>query len=668
VVRGETSACGSVSMRQKFQAGRRWPELELIAERGARSYSEASRQPRRAARDEGETGVIRDPKGASLDADLQTAASASPDLHEVSVERAVKIPMRDGTRLDATVWRPRAAGRYPVIIERVGYELMGRCRTNAEDFARHGYVFVGQNVRGIYASEGEYDSVGAVDNASAAWWDGYDTIEWAADQAWSTGDVGMVDGSYSGWTQYLVAPTRPPHLRALFVRAGPGATGLYPLIFRGGAFTLLWLGLVMRHVAQDCLWPGDESTPAIPSGQATVATHTRLEQAIEDEDRWKRHLPLKACPPLQGIPQARWYFDRLAHPEDGPYWQAADLSHYQPEVDVPIFHLAGWFDLCLPSTLGAFQGIRAAGRTARCRQSQRLLIGPWVHGPENVGQCQVGELDFGPDAEFDLVAFRRRWYDYWLKHEANGVMDGPVVQVFLMGANCWVDLPAWPPPDAAATPMYLREGEGLTSASLNTGELRFERPAAVERPDTFDYDPDDPVPSLIGLSLTDLGPRDFRPVEGRMLTYTSAPLENDLTVIGPVRAVLYGRSSAPDTDWIVRLCDVHPDGRSMSVCDGILRARFRESFRQPQVMTPGQVYRFDVDLWATAQLFRAGHRLRVHVTSSDFPRYDRNLNTGGAFGEEVVGRVAVNSVLHDAQHPSHLLLPVFPAHALRAAT
>src|SRR5262249_16916261 len=247
--------------------------------------------------------------------------------------------------------------------------------------------------------------------------------------------------------------------------------------------------------------PGDESTPAALPAEARAAARSQLDQAIEEEDRWKRHLPLKACPALQGIPEARWYFDRLAHPEDGPYWQAADLSQYQPEVDVPIFHLAGWFDLCLPSTLAAFQGILAGGRTSRCRQSQRLLIGPWVHGPEYVGQRQVGELNFGPEAEFDLADFRRRWYDHWLKHEANGVMSAPVVRVFLMGANRWVDLPAWPPPDAVATPMYLREGEGPTPASLNAGGLTFELPAAVERPDTFTYDPDDPVPSLTGHSL-----------------------------------------------------------------------------------------------------------------------------------------------------------------------
>ena len=227
-----------------------------------------------------------------------------------------------------------------------------------------------------------------------------------------------------------------------------------------------------------------------------------------------------------------------------------------------------------------------------------------------------------------------------------------------MGANRWLDSEAWPPAGAVATPLHLREGSGRDAASLNNGRLTLAPPDDAERPDSFVYDPADPVPSL--LIYPELGPRDHRPVEGRMLTYTTDPLERDLTVVGPVRAVLHGLSSAPDTDWVVRLCDVWPDGRSLSVCDGILRARFRDSLERPTLLHPGRLYRFEVDLWATAQVFAAGHRIRVQVTSSDFPRYDRNLNTGGPFGEEVRGRAAVNTVFHDAARASHVVLPVLP--------
>ncbi len=570
-------------------------------------------------------------------------------IHEIEMEQHVKIPVRDGTKLDATIWRPREPGAYPVLVERVGYELMGRCTKSAEYFARRGYVFIGQNVRGVYASEGEYGF--CRDDAWGVNRDGYDTIEWAGTQPWSNGKVGMLDGSYSGFTQYLVAPTRPPHLTALFVRQG--SAGGYLRAFRGGALKSPGGVSLMGRILQD-FWRPETTPPEMAKARL------RLEEAIKEKAFWTRHLPLKSCPPLEGTPYAHRHLETLDHPEDGPYWWPLDLSRKYGEVDVPIFHLGGWFDILLADTLRAFQGIASHGRTAHCRQSQRLLIGPWIHSPSNIGKREVGELDFGPEAEFDLPAFRLRWYDHWLKGVDNGVMDGPVVRVFLMGENRWVDLDSWPPKEVTDTPIYLREGMGRTEASLNNGALTFTPPEGAERPDGFAYDPEDPIPSLVGLAGFDLGPRDYRSLEGRVLTYTSTPMERDLAVIGPVKAVLYGLSSAPDTDWVVRLCDVYPDGRSMSVCDGILRARYRDSLQRTELMVPGQVYRFEVDLLPTAHSFRTGHCLRVHLTSSDFPRYDRNLNTGGTFGEEACGQVAINTLFHDPVRPSHLILPVYP--------
>jgi putative CocE/NonD family hydrolase len=237
-------------------------------------------------------------------------------------------------------------------------------------------------------------------------------------------------------------------------------------------------------------------------------------------------------------------------------------------------------------------------------------------------------------------------------------MDGPRARVFLMGHNRWLGLDAWPPVESDPRPLYLRQGSGASPDSRNSGLATFEPPDSPETADSYAYDPDDPIPSLVG--YPDYGPHDYRDLEGRLLTYTTAPLQRDLAIVGPLTAVLYGLSTAPDTDWVVRLCDVYPDGRSMSVCDGILRARYRNSLACQELMTPGQVYRFDVELLSTAQVFLAGHRLRVQVTSSDFPRYDRNLNTGGPFGQEVRGQVAINTIFHDPMRPSHLLLPVYP--------
>src|SRR6266849_3815243 len=494
---------------------------------------------------------------------------------EVEIERQVPVPMRDGTILRADVYRPAASGRFPVVVERVAYELGARVGAYGPYYAQRGYAVVGQNVRGAYASEGEL--VPFRDDGSGAHQDGYDTVEWAAAQPWSNGNVGMLDGSYSGFTQYLVAPTRPPHLRALSPREGGG--DLYrDWVFRDGAnqlyFTRSW-------TLQTCL--GWLSHPAAAAKAPGV--RERLERALaEGLDPVLANLPLNECAPLAGLPLARWYFEHLSHPDDGAYWQALRMTTRYAEVDVPMLHIAGWFD-------------------------------------------------------------------YLLKGVANGALDGPPVRAFLMGANRWLELDSWPPAGVTYRPLFLHQGTGASAGSLS-----FDRPGAAEAPDSFTYDPREPVPSLI--VYPQLGPKDHRPVEDRVLTYTSDVLETDLVVAGPVTANLHASSSAPDTDWIVRLCDVWPDGRSMSVCDGILRARYRESLMHATLLTPGEVYEFQVDLWSTAQVFKAGHRLRVHVTSSDFPRYDRNLNTGGPFGTESHSAIAVNTVFHDAMRASHLALPI----------
>jgi putative CocE/NonD family hydrolase len=566
----------------------------------------------------------------------EVAGTSQPEF-EVQIERHVPVPMRDGTILRADVYRPAASGRFPVLVERVAYELGARVGAYGPYYAQRGFVVVGQNVRGTYASQGELEPFR--DDGSGTNQDGYDTVEWAAAQAWSNGNVGMLDGSYSGFTQYLVAPTRPPHLRALSPREGGGDV-YRDWAYRGGANQLYFS---RSWALNTCL--GWLSHPAVAA--RAPGARERLEQALSGGlDPWLTHLPVNECPPLDGLALARWYFDHLTHPEDGPYWQALSAAGRYAEVDVPMLHVAGWFDVFLGGQLRAFQGVQTQARSEAARRAQRLIIGPWVHGPANTSQSQAGEVDFGPEAVFDLRLQRLRWYDYWLKRVANGALDGPPVRAFLMGANRWLELDSWPP-------------DGVTYRSLflhSSGGLSFTTPELDESQDSFTYDPRQPVPSLI--LYPQLGPKDHRPIEDRVLTYTSEVLEADLSVAGPVTAILHAASSAPDTDWVVRLCDVWPDGRSLSVCDGILRARFRESTTRPTLLTPDRVYRFEVDLWSTAQVFKAGHRLRLHVTSSDFPRYDRNLNTGGAFGTESRSAVALNTVFHDAVRPSHLLLPI----------
>ena len=545
--------------------------------------------------------------------------------------------MRDGTILRADVYRPAAGGRFPVVLERVGYELGARISAYGPYYAKRGYVVVGQNVRGAYASDG--DLMPMRDDGWRVHQDGYDTVEWAATQVWSDGNVGMVDGSYSGFTQYQVAPTRPPHLRALSPREG-GGDPYRDWQYRNGAnqlyFTRSW-------TLQTCLgWLSHPKAAAKAPG-----ARERIEQAMaQGLDPLLEHLPLIECAPLEGLPLASWYFEDLRHPEDGPYWQAMSMDTQFADVDVPMLHIGGWFDIFLNGTLRAFQGLQAHARTEAARRAQRLVVGPWVHGPANTSQQQAGEVDFGPEAIYDIHANRVRWYDHWLKGIANGVMDGPPVRAFLMGANRWLDLDAWPPAGITYRPAYLHEGNRLS----------FDTPNSTEGPDKFTYDPRQPVPSQ--MVYPQLGPRDHRPIEDQVLCYTSDVLQADLSIAGPVTAVLHASSSALDTDWVVRLCDVWPDGRSLSVCDGILRARYRDSLSQPSLLKPDEVYQLQVDLWSTAQVFKAGHRLRVHVTSSDFPRYDRNLNTGGPFATESHSVVAVNTIFHDAARASHLLFPI----------
>ncbi|MCE7986928.1 MAG: CocE/NonD family hydrolase [Caldilinea sp. CFX5] len=363
---------------------------------------------------------------------------------------------------------------------------MGRCAADAEYYASRGYVYVGQNVRGSYGSAGDYSWFRA--DAWGANQDGYDTVEWAAAQPWSNGKVGMVGGSYSGMTQYLTAPTAPPHLSALFVRYA--TANVHTLAFRAGAYKLRYTGIVLLHIFEDLL----RTAPDTPEN---AAQQQRLTQAAADLALWQRHLPLQSLPPLEGTPYYHaMYTEPLAHPDDGPYWWPLNMTRHYAAVDVPILHLAGWFDGNLNAMLQNFMGIRAHGRSAQCRQGQRLVIGPWIHG--KAAGRQAGDVDFGPDAEIDLDPFHLRWYDYWLKGMANGVMADPPVRIFLMGENRWLDLADWPPPGITYTPIYFRQGQGQLGNSLNDGQLTFDPPATAESADSFPYDPAEPIPSLVG--------------------------------------------------------------------------------------------------------------------------------------------------------------------------
>jgi hypothetical protein len=412
-------------------------------------------------------------------------------------------------------------------------------------------------------------------------------------------------------------------------------------VYHGGAFELAFM------LEWTVRWTYNNLARLAPDPAEAARRRGILERALGELESWQRHLPLHPNPLVAGLDD--WFNDYLANPEDGPFWWQWSIAQRHHEIDVPIVHLGGWFDIFLNGTLRNFSGIRAKGRTPAAREAQRLVVGPWVHGPKDLASGLQGEVDFGAEAIRSYNEMRLPWFDHWLRDVPNGVLDEPRVQLFVMGENRWRSAAEYPLPGTRFEDWFLHA----------SGALDRERPAGAQAADSYAYDPADPVPTRGGCTLNlPGGAFDQRPIEDRCLTYTSAPLTRPLTVIGPVSCSLFAMSSAPDTDWVVRLTDVHPDGFSRLLCDGILRARYREGGARPAPLQPHAVYEFPIDLWATANTFLPGHRIRVAVTSSSFPRFDRNLNTGGPVAREAAGVPALNTVFHDAVRPSRVVLPV----------
>lgn len=578
-----------------------------------------------------------------------------PPEHEIAVERGLRVPMRDGTRLGAMLWRPGAPGRYPVLVERGPHRLEERTGKAGEYYAARGYAVLSVNLRGSGESEGEFR--GPVPGAPSG--DGYDTIEWAASQPWANGRVGMLCGSISGFTQYQTAVEAPPHLRALLVRQAGGFEA-YRLFLRGGA-----LGLAgMQFVAAEWVRHRLDGMPADRRRQAERRVEEYQAAVAAAGPRWAEHptdpgrrvallaptslakrLPLAPHPFFAEI--ADHYNDVFEHPTPDAWWEEVNLARSADRVSVPICHLGGWFDALVACTLEAYSAMRTR---AVARDAQRLMIGPWLHGPENVGLTRVGARAFGPNAALDFLAFRGRWYDHYLQDRPTGVEADPRVWVYLIGPDVWLGAETWPLPGVAPAPWYLRAGD-------DEGVLAPEPPTTPEDPDRYRYDPAEPVPSIAGGGPFGMGV-DQSPLESRLLTYTSPPLDHPLTLVGPARVVLHAASSAPDTDWAVKLTEVQPDGTSLVLTGGILRARYYQGMERPTHLERDRPERFEVELLPLSIVIPAGHRLRLTVTSSDFPAFDRNLNTGGPIGGEAVGQVATNAVFHDAARPSRVVLPV----------
>ncbi len=580
---------------------------------------------------------------AAVPAGAYELPETPPPTNDIRLENRVPVPMRDGVILYADVYRPAAEGRYPVIVSRTPYstERAPSSYASAVYFSRRGYVYVYQDVRGRHESEGRWEPFR--DDLE----DGYDTIEWAAKQPWSNGKIGMEGGSYLGQVQWRAAQAQPPHLVAIFPRVA--STSIYHdwITVNGGwrlAFNFGW-GPV-RQASRIMQNTGMHSA-------RDAATGVSYDQVV-----W--HLPLTGMQGLLGR-NARFYEDWLAHPDYDDYWRKVSVEEHFDKIEVPVHTMGGLFDIFAQGTLRGYEGVSKKGANEKARRGSQMVIGPWEHG---VGQV-IGDMDWGQAAAVDGSALALRWFDYWLKGVDNGLDREPPVKIFVMGRNEWRYENEYPLARTQHKPLYLDSG-GKANGSQGDGRLSWEKPSSDSPRDAFTYDPRNPVPSLGGANCcgvsTVSGPRDQRPIErrGDILVYTSEPLEEGLEVVGPVKLKLWAASSAVDTDFVAKLIDIYPDGRSINVAEGILRARYRNGLSSPELLEPGKAYQLEIDLIATANLFQKGHRIRVHVTSSHFPQFSRNLNTGEPFGTGDEMKVAEQTIYHSAGRASHVLLPVIP--------
>jgi putative CocE/NonD family hydrolase len=568
-----------------------------------------------------------------------------PPTNEVAMDNLVAIPMRDGVKLYADIYRPAKAGKYPVIVCRTPYstERYPNAYEAAVFFSQRGYVFVYQDVRGRHESEGKWEPFRNDIE------DGHDTIEWAAKQPWSNGKVGMQGGSYLGHVQWRAAMSRPPHLVTIFPSVA--ATSLYHdwITLNGGwrlSFNFGW-GPVRQ-----------ESRIMQNTGMHTAGP----ESISYDKILWS--LPLSDMQKLAGR-NAQFYRDWISHPDYDAYWKKINAEEMFDQIPIPVHTFGGFFDIFSQGTVRGFTGVAKRGATETARKGSNMVIGPWGHGSSR----KFGDLDFGAHGHVDAHALELRWFDYWLKGVQNGLDKEPPVKLYVMGRDEWRLENEFPLARTQYKNLYLHSG-GRANGAQGDGSLTWEAPGD-ERPDSYRYDPENPVPSLGGNNCcgtpTPAGPKDQRPIENRpdVLVYTSGYLQEPVEVTGLVKLVLHASSDALDTDFVAKLIDVYPDGRSFNMAEGILRARYREGTDKPRLLEPGKTYGMTIDMVATSVEFRRGHRIRLDITSSHFPQFDRNPNTGEEFGKGTAVKVARQTIHHSRTSATHLVLPVIPASANR---
>jgi len=602
--------------------------------------------------------------------------SASPAQYGDLVIKNVMVPMRDGVRLATDVYLPArngapVAGKFPVLLCRTPYgktPSRPSPRNPGDYFAQRGYAVVIQDCRGRYDSEGKFYI-----NVNEGR-DGYDTVEWAAKQPWSNGKVGTYGASYLSQAQNALAALHPPHLAAMFVMVG--ASNYYEEgAYRGGAFTLL-------HNLYYALMLAATS----PEEQSDPARRTALLNALGPQlGDWLHAYPFRpnASPLLLAPAYQHWFQDFADHPYFDDYWKQNGFdfeAFYGRYPDIPIYFISGWYDLFLHGTLHNY-----AGLSARHKSLTKLMIGPWVHG---IGPRFSGDVDFGPTAAVDLLQEQQRWFDQVLKGKDSGILRELPVRLFVMGGGSgarlangrmedggeWISTTAWPPPQARFRSYYLH-GDGSLSRQTPGAGL----------PTEYAFDPRHPAPTIggqidSGKDYSPDGPRDQRcnlkipgcnndlPLSARrdVLVFQTLPLPSDLVIAGPVKVDLWISSSAPDTDFTAKLIDVarssaaDPMGYAMNLADRIIRVRASVNPAEPLLLKPGEIRKVTIDLLGVANRFQKGHRMRLDISSSNFPFFDVNPNTGETEGRQTHSALALNSVYHDAAHPSRLVLPLIP--------
>jgi len=556
--------------------------------------------------------------------------AASPEPFDSHVQTNLMAPMRDGVRLATDVYRPASGGqplqgKFPIILYRTPYNKSGASR-EAIFFARRGYVVAAQDCRGRFASEGEFYPFL---NEGA---DGHDAIEWAAAQPWSNGKVATMGGSYLAWDQYHAAMYRPPHLTAMFALVG-GANFVEEYGHPGGAANLGWPLWILGSAASS---PAAARDPALREPLALVQKNPAAWLALHPEKRAEIFTSFPA--------HRKVYQDLYAHPEFDEYWKQRGFytaGYWRQMKDVPILFLSGWYDYFGEGALDNYAALERLQRSPK-----KLVMGPWPHG---VGRAQCGEVDFGPAAALDTTELALDWFDHWLKGRPLQKVGPDAARLFRMGGGPdgrrhggeWRTARAWPPPGAKPVKYYIQAGGGLGPAA----------PAAAS-PSSFVYDPDNPVPTIGGRYPHGGSPpcaQNQAPLDGRadVLRFLGPPLVKPLEVTGKVRARLWISSDADSTDFTAKLIDVYPDGYALILADGVIRAR---------LSTAGAPQQVAIDLGSTSNLFAAGHRLRLDISSSNYPRLEPNPNTGEPMGRWTRRVKARNTVYHDAQRPSHVEL------------